>query len=267
MPETGQAVPEGADQDDRRRQHGDIPPPGQSRPPPPLPERDRAANERSQARILDRQESQVSRVVNGPESHDLPVQPGIMEQRPPFVGGIAESASDGHIVRLPPAMMQPIAADDVAAALAEVATSEAENGTVEIAGPELVWPGVSKEIDSKPQPWRSLTGRPRRPFPKLSGNFPILRRETLIGVNSDPDREKLNRRLAEEKITWRSFWNGPKRPDGPISRAWNVRTWPTIYVLDDKGLIRYKEVQDKKLDEAVDELLGKLEQEQMKGLR
>lgn len=55
-----------------------------------------------------------------------------------FVGGIAESASDGHTVRLPPAVMQPIGADDVAAALAEVATAEAENGTVEIAGPELV---------------------------------------------------------------------------------------------------------------------------------
>jgi uncharacterized protein YbjT (DUF2867 family) len=55
-----------------------------------------------------------------------------------FVGGIAESASDGHTVRLPPAMMQPISADDVAAALAEVATAEVENGTVEIAGPELV---------------------------------------------------------------------------------------------------------------------------------
>jgi uncharacterized protein YbjT (DUF2867 family) len=55
-----------------------------------------------------------------------------------FVGGIAESASDGHTVRLPPAMMQPIAADDVARALAEVATAEAENGTVEIAGPDLV---------------------------------------------------------------------------------------------------------------------------------
>jgi uncharacterized protein YbjT (DUF2867 family) len=55
-----------------------------------------------------------------------------------FVGGIADSASDGHTVRLPPAMMQPIAADDVAAALAEVATAEAKNGTVEIAGPELV---------------------------------------------------------------------------------------------------------------------------------
>jgi uncharacterized protein YbjT (DUF2867 family) len=55
-----------------------------------------------------------------------------------FVGGIAEFSTDGQTVRLPPAMMQPIAADDVAAALAEVATAEAKNGTVEIAGPELV---------------------------------------------------------------------------------------------------------------------------------
>jgi uncharacterized protein YbjT (DUF2867 family) len=55
-----------------------------------------------------------------------------------FVAGIADSASDGHTVRLPPAMMRPIAAVDVAAALAEVATAEAKNGTVEIAGPELI---------------------------------------------------------------------------------------------------------------------------------
>ena len=54
-----------------------------------------------------------------------------------FVGGIADSANDGQTVKLPPAMMQPISADDVAAALAEVTTAEAENGTVEIAGPEL----------------------------------------------------------------------------------------------------------------------------------
>ena len=89
----------------------------------------------------------------------------------------------------------------------------------------------------------------------------------LIGVNSDPDREKLKKRLADEKITWRSFWNGPKGPGGPISRAWKVRSWPTIYVLDDKGVIRYKDLPDKKLDEAVDEVLVKLEQERKKGLR
>src|SRR5712675_1255787 len=55
-----------------------------------------------------------------------------------FVGGIAELASDGQTVRLPPAMMQPIASDDVAAALAKVAVGEPLNRTVELAGPEPI---------------------------------------------------------------------------------------------------------------------------------
>ncbi len=55
-----------------------------------------------------------------------------------FVGGIGESASDGHTIRLRPAMMQPIAADDVAAALADIAAEEPLNGTIELAGPEKI---------------------------------------------------------------------------------------------------------------------------------
>src|SRR5712672_986240 len=55
-----------------------------------------------------------------------------------FVGAIAQSATDGQTVRLPPALMQPIASDDVAAALAEIAVAEPLNGTVEVAGPEPI---------------------------------------------------------------------------------------------------------------------------------
>ena len=55
-----------------------------------------------------------------------------------FVGSIAELASDGHTVRLPPAMMQPIASDDVVAALADIAVEEPLNGTIELAGPEPI---------------------------------------------------------------------------------------------------------------------------------
>lgn len=55
-----------------------------------------------------------------------------------FVGGIAQSATDGRTVRLPPALMQPIAADDVAAAVADTALAEPLNGTVELAGPERI---------------------------------------------------------------------------------------------------------------------------------
>lgn len=55
-----------------------------------------------------------------------------------FVGAIAQSGTDGQTVRLPPAMMQPIVSDDVAAALADVALGKPLNGTVELAGPEPI---------------------------------------------------------------------------------------------------------------------------------
>jgi uncharacterized protein YbjT (DUF2867 family) len=55
-----------------------------------------------------------------------------------FVGAIADSGVDGNVIRLPPAMMQPIAADDVAALLAEIALARPLNGMVEIAGPEPI---------------------------------------------------------------------------------------------------------------------------------
>jgi uncharacterized protein YbjT (DUF2867 family) len=79
-----------------------------------------------------------------------------------FVGGIAESGRDGQQVRLSPAMMQPIASDDVAAALADVAIAEPLNGTVDVAGPEpirmdelvrrfLKAHGDSREVVTDPQ--------------------------------------------------------------------------------------------------------------------
>lgn len=55
-----------------------------------------------------------------------------------FVGGIAQAATEGQIVRLPSALMQPIAAEDVAAFMAEVALAEPLNGTVELAGPDPI---------------------------------------------------------------------------------------------------------------------------------
>ena len=55
-----------------------------------------------------------------------------------FLSAIAQSASDGKTVRLPPALFQPIASDDVAAAMADFAVGAPVNGTVEIAGPERV---------------------------------------------------------------------------------------------------------------------------------
>ncbi len=80
----------------------------------------------------------------------------------------------------------------------------------------------------------------------------------LLGVNSDANKEIIPKRKKKDRVTWRSFWNGPKGMRGPISKEWGVVFWPTVYVIDPQGVIRYKNVKGKALDDAVDSLLAKL---------
>jgi uncharacterized protein YbjT (DUF2867 family) len=53
-----------------------------------------------------------------------------------FVKQIVDYSTEGNVVRMPPALIQPMAADDVAAAVARIATNPPVNGIVEIGGPE-----------------------------------------------------------------------------------------------------------------------------------
>jgi uncharacterized protein YbjT (DUF2867 family) len=73
-----------------------------------------------------------------------------------FVKGIAQSATEGQTVRLSPGMMQPIAADDVAAAVTDVAVAEPANGTIEIAGPDPI------RMDEFVRQFLSATGDARK---------------------------------------------------------------------------------------------------------
>jgi hypothetical protein len=81
----------------------------------------------------------------------------------------------------------------------------------------------------------------------------------LIGVNTDGNLEEVKRKSAEHKVTWRSFYDGP---NGPICQQWKVRAFPTIYVIDHQGMIRYENVRGAALDEAVDALLRELPPQQ-----
>ncbi len=83
----------------------------------------------------------------------------------------------------------------------------------------------------------------------------------LIGVNSDKDLEKLKPRREKESITWRSFWNGPKGTNGPISKSWDVMGWPTIYILDANGVIRERNKRNEEMEDVVMELLEETETE------
>ncbi len=81
----------------------------------------------------------------------------------------------------------------------------------------------------------------------------------LVGVNGDSSKMSAAKAVTENQISWPSFWNGKEGPGGPIPVAWNVRSWPTIYVLDGQGVIRYKNLRGKRLDEAVEQLVSAAE--------
>ena len=78
----------------------------------------------------------------------------------------------------------------------------------------------------------------------------------LIGINSDGTREEIQTILESNDITWRQAVDGST--EGPLATKWNVNGWPTIYVLDAKGVIRYKNVRDKEMEEAVMKLLAEV---------
>src|SRR5262249_18709499 len=73
-----------------------------------------------------------------------------------FLGGIAQESSGGQVVRLPSALMQPMSADDVAAALADYTLGPPLNRIVEIAGPEAL------SIDEAVRKYLTATGDARR---------------------------------------------------------------------------------------------------------
>jgi hypothetical protein len=89
----------------------------------------------------------------------------------------------------------------------------------------------------------------------------------LLGINSDGSKDALKEVLEKEKMTWRSWWDGGSTR-GPIATKWNVHGWPTMYVVDNKGVIRHKWVGspgDKVLDEAIEKLVKQAEKEAPQG--
>ncbi|HEV3143151.1 MAG TPA: peroxiredoxin family protein [Gemmataceae bacterium] len=83
-------------------------------------------------------------------------------------------------------------------------------------------------------------------FERLKGK-PV----TILGINSEkPENSKDF--LKSSGYTWRS-WSD--RGNHEISKSYHIREWAVNYVIDPKGIIRYRNVHDSKLDAAVDALL------------
>jgi cytochrome oxidase Cu insertion factor (SCO1/SenC/PrrC family) len=79
----------------------------------------------------------------------------------------------------------------------------------------------------------------------------------LLGVNTDQDRDALKPILTKEKITWRSFWNGGST-NGPITKKYKIQGFPSLFLIDAKGVIRHVYVGGPNadaLDKAIEKLL------------
>jgi|ERR1051325_8519264 hypothetical protein len=85
----------------------------------------------------------------------------------------------------------------------------------------------------------------------------------IVGVESEPDIEFARRKSKEAGIAWRNFWNGPipqfpRVSLGPISGAWGISSWPTVFLLDANGRVRYRNPRGEALDRAIESLLDEL---------
>ena len=76
----------------------------------------------------------------------------------------------------------------------------------------------------------------------------------LISVSADDEKKELEDFLAKEKMPWTHWWDNGG--DSALLKQWNVRFFPTVYVIDARGVIRYKNVRGKELEEAVTKLLA-----------
>jgi hypothetical protein len=61
----------------------------------------------------------------------------------------------------------------------------------------------------------------------------------LLGIANDYDRDRVKKATAAKGINWRSWWDGGEDRTGPIAQTWRVVSWPRIYVLDQRGVIRH----------------------------
>jgi thiol-disulfide isomerase/thioredoxin len=96
-------------------------------------------------------------------------------------------------------------------------------------------------------PCRAMIPHERELVERLAGK-PFA----LISVSCDEKKETLTEFLEKEKMPWVHWWDGKS---GPVAKALNLRYYPTIYVLDANGVIRYRGPRGAKMDAAVDKLL------------
>ena len=99
-------------------------------------------------------------------------------------------------------------------------------------------------VTSRGIPARAPPGSSPRDTPGRTGS-------TSARSGSSTSTERGRAGAERHAIPWRSFWDsgeGGDGGDGPIAAAWGIQAWPTIYVIDDQGVIRHNDLRGDALD-------------------
>ena len=84
----------------------------------------------------------------------------------------------------------------------------------------------------------------------------------LVSISVDEKKKTLTDFMAKEPMPWTHWWNGS---EGGVIEAWDVRYYPTIYVIDAQGVIRFKDLKGDELEKAVNTLLDEARSKPAKG--
>jgi len=105
--------------------------------------------------------------------------------------------------------------------------------------------------------WATWCGPCKEMIPHERSLVRKLKDEPLafISISADDKSDDVVKFVEKEPMPWVHWWVGPK---GKFHEDWNITHYPTIYVLDAKGVIRYKEVRGADLEKAVETLLSEM---------
>lgn len=80
----------------------------------------------------------------------------------------------------------------------------------------------------------------------------------LVSVSADAEKETLTKFLEKKPMPWTHWWNGAQ---GNVLDTYQVRFFPTVYLIDAKGVIRHKHLRGDDLEHAVEKLLAEMEKD------
>ncbi len=102
--------------------------------------------------------------------------------------------------------------------------------------------------------------RSEYPYQRLMLELYKDRPFAILGVNSDEKLETARQGKIDNRLPGRSWWDGHEKEStkGPIATAWGVTGWPTIYVIDAKGTIRFAGVRHEDSLKAVAQLMSEI---------